>query len=131
MKHFKILLITIFCTFSLWACDTNPGWDGSQPAGAAEVLAKETCKCIYEVMAEMEDVFDIDLILDKMLEKNKGTTEIPDIDIALKMEAAISIKVDDCECMKPVNDAAFNRGVELEDLLNAVDKHCTLGVFYN
>lgn len=122
MKSFLFLTLL---GLVLAGCEHNPGWDGSKPSTAKGELAKETCKCVYEVMAEMSDLFDVDAILDK----SEGSEK--DREIALQMEEAISIKVDECECMEPVNDAAFNKGVELEELLNELDGHCSLGVFYN
>lgn len=124
----------------LTACDSNPAWDGPKPKSKAEKLAAETCKCVYQMVGE-EQGWDLEAIMEEvklLREKTKGDlqqavleSENAAVVAALKGEEDFSMKMDDCECMKPVQDGLLEQGVAFEEMMSRLDMHCLLGAFYN
>jgi hypothetical protein len=122
------------------ACDSNPAWDGPSPTGKADKLAAETCKCLYTMVGE-EAGWDRDAILEAVKairKKTKGdlqmevlASEDASIQKALSGEEDFSLKMDECDCMKPVQDGLLEQGVSFEEMMAKVDLHCLLGAFYN
>lgn len=124
----------------LSACDSNPAWDGHKPKEKAERLAAGTCKCLYE-MAGKEPGWELSKIMDEVEaihKKVKGNIQMavlgssnPAIVKALEGEEDFSLKMDDCECMKPIQDGLLEQGVSFEAMMEQLDQHCLLGAFYN
>jgi hypothetical protein len=119
----------------LVSCESNPGWDGHKSADALEEIAEEGCKCVYEVMAEFEE-FDAGNVVENLVEYKSGAEsgddeKFKDIKIAYAAKAQILDRVDAAACMKPVEDAIFNKGYEYEDVQEAFAKHCSLSEFYS
>jgi hypothetical protein len=139
MKTFRFLLMV--CVAVLFAsCNDNPAWDGHKAASKAEAHAVQTCKCVYEMMEKepgydlpkiMEEVKALKKIVPNDLQNAVLTAETPAIMKANQNEAAFSEKMDDCECMKPVNDLLLEQGVDFHDVMEQLDLHCLLGAFYN
>jgi len=134
--YFLLLILAL----ALTACDSNPAWDGPKPKSKADKLASETCKCVYEMMGT-EPGWKLDEIMTAVKairKKTKGDlqmavleSENPAIGTALDGEEDFSIKLDDCECMKPVQDGLLEQGVAFEEMMSKLDMHCLLGAFYN
>lgn len=124
----------------LTACNSNPAWSGPNPTAKADVLAAETCKCLYEMGGE-EASWDLDAIMKEVKairKKTKGDlqmaileTENPQVLKALMGEEDFSMKMDDCECMKPIQDGLLEQGVSFEEMMARLDLNCLLGAFYN
>jgi hypothetical protein len=122
------------------ACDSNPAWDGPKPTAKADVLAADACKCLYQMIGE-EPGWDLDAIMEEVKairKKTKGdlqmavlSSEHPKVIAALDGEEDFSIKMDDCECMQPVQDGLLEQGVAFEEMMARLDLHCLLGAFYN
>jgi hypothetical protein len=134
--YFLLLMTSLLCA----ACDRNPAWDGSKPQDKADKLAEETCKCLYTMM-DAEPGWELDLIMEEVKAIRKSTkgdlqmavleTENPAVLKALLGEEDFSLKMDDCECMEPVQDGLLEQGVAFETMMERLDKHCLLGAFYN
>lgn len=139
MKKRPYILILFACMFFA-ACNSNPAWEGPNPKEKADKLAAETCKCLYAMMGE-ETGWDLDQIMEET-EKIKRSTqrnlqdavlesENPAVLKALSGEEDFSIKMDDCDCMEPVQDGLLEQGVPFEEMMERLDRHCLLGAFYN
>ena len=138
----SILVAALFATVALTACNRNPGWDGHKSANPTEELAEETCACLYEVMSEMDDKFDMGEVMDKVEEfvnspefgyednKDAKQEKYKDVVAAMDNTEQINDRLEDCECMKPVDDAMFNKGLDYGEMSVVLDKHCKLGIFY-
>lgn len=137
LRHLALLLTL---AIAVTACDSNPAWDGPKPTDKTEKLAAETCKCLY-TMAGSEAGWDRDAIMDAVKAIRKKATgdlqmmvlssDNAAIQKALAGEEDFSLKMDDCECMKPVQDGLLEQGVAFEDMMAKLDMHCLLGAFYN
>jgi hypothetical protein len=139
MKTFALLSLVALVTL-LAGCNRNPAWDGSKTEDKADRLAAETCKCLYE-MAGQEPGWDLDGIMReiKSLRKAGGRnlqnallkSDNPVIQKALAAEEDFSLKMDDCECMKPVQDGLLDQGVSFDAMMTRLNAHCLLGAFFN
>ncbi len=139
MKLRHLILLLLLGTL-LTACDSNPAWDGPKPKSKAETLAAESCKCLHQ-MITTEPGWDIEAIMTELKSLRKGhkgdlqaavfASQNAAIQAALKGEEDFSIKMDDCECMKPVQDGLLEQGVAFEEMMSKLDMHCLLGAFYN
>jgi hypothetical protein len=49
---------------------------------------------------------------------------------ALSLKDEIMDRVDGAECMKPIEDGIFNRGLEYEDLQQVFASHCLFSAFF-
>jgi hypothetical protein len=137
LRHFIFLAATALV---FTACNSNPAWDGPKPNGKVDKLAAETCSCVYDMMGA-ESGWDLPAILEEIKSIRKKTTgdlqaavmasENPAITKAMQGEEDFSIKLDDCECMKPVQDGLLEQGVAFEEMMAKLDMHCLLGAFYN
>jgi hypothetical protein len=137
LRHI-ILLLTLAITVT--ACDSNPAWVGPKPVDKSDKLAAETCKCLYTMMGE-EPGWDLEAILEAVKEIRKASpantqemvlaSENAAIAKAMDGEEDFSLKMDDCECMKPVQDGLLEQGVSFEEMMARLDMHCILGAFYN
>jgi hypothetical protein len=134
----KILFIP--AAFLLLAgCSGEPGWTGKEPASKAEILAQETCKCIYEVM-DAETAFDMGAIMDGLKDfrehqRKGGSGSIeekwPDIAKAMMMMVELSEKIDGSPCIGEVDDKAVAQGISIEAIGEVLDQQCELSMFYN
>lgn len=140
MKHCYLLLL-LPTAFLVAACNRNPAWTSSTDASKkADVLAEETCKCVYEMMGQ-EPGWNRDHILEAVKEiRSTNPRDLhaavlesshPEIMQALEDEEEFSLKLDDCECMEPVQDALLEQGVDFDAMMNSLDQNCLLGAFYN
>ncbi len=140
MKY-RVLLIVGFLFVLLSGCNDNPAWVGkSNSTDKAEIQAAETCKCLYE-MLDKEVSIDRDLVVSEIKARMKtDKTKLPSVVLASKdpetskalaIEEDFSMKMDDCECMKPVHENLLNQGVTFEDMMDKLDIGCLLGAFYN
>jgi hypothetical protein len=138
-RHHHLVLFLLGCLFFA-ACDSNPAWVGPKGEGKADKLAAETCKCLYEMVGS-EAGWDRDAILEEVKKIRKGTkrnlqdavleSENPAVVKALSGEEDFSMKMDECECMEPVQDLLLEQGVAFEEMMGRLDQHCLLGAFYN
>lgn len=121
------------------ACNSNPGWDGKAGEGKAAVLAESACKCLYEIL-DNESEFDVDDVLAdldefKAHQASGGEGSIsekwPEIAKALIAAPALTDKIDGSPCMGEVDEKALEQGVPIEQVLDALDAHCALSIFYN
>lgn len=134
------LLPLITMALLVTACDSNPGWIGASPKGKTEELASETCKCLYE-LAGTYPGWDRAAILEEI--ENIRKTDKSDLPAAIEAsdnaalskafndEYDFSMKVDECDCMKPVLDGQLERGVDFDEMMDVIDTRCLLGAFYN
>lgn len=128
-------LMTLLALMMVMAsCESNPGWDGHNSANALEEIAEEGCKCVYEVMAEFEE-FDAANVVDVVKEYKAGgetgdDEKFKDIKMAYAAKPQILDRVDASECMKPIEDAIFNKGFEYEDVQQVFAQHCSLSEFF-
>lgn len=140
MKNRALILIG-FLFVLLSGCNDNPAWIGkSDTEDKAEIQAAVTCKCIYE-MLEKESGIDRDLVFSEIKTKRKtDKTKLPSLVLASKdpetmkalaIEEEFSMKMDDCECMKPVHEDLLNQGVTFEEMMDKLHQGCLLGAFYN
>jgi len=120
------------------ACSGNPAWKGpddSQEAGIQ--LAEQACDCIYEVLDEQTEVSASGVVEESADWKRalKGETVDPEklteISKLLEMEETLSQKVDQSSCMDEVDTELMNKGIAFEALMDLIDQHCILGMFYN
>lgn len=142
MKKIRHLLLLLPMAVLLVGCDSNPAWIGPSPkeGDKAGTLAAEACECMYD-MAGKEQGWDRTKLVDaiKDIRKNvKGefitavlSSDNPDIAKAIAAEEDWSMKLDDCECMKPVQDGLLEQGVAFEQMMEILDRQCLLGAFYN
>jgi hypothetical protein len=136
LRHF----IGLACLALLFAACGNPAWVGPKPTSKVDKLASETCTCVYDMMGA-EPGWNRDAILDAIKDLYKANKknwhddvrnyENPDIQAAFVTEEDFSMKMDDCDCMKPVQDALLEQGVSFDDMMASLDIHCLLGAFYN
>ncbi|MEM0998326.1 MAG: hypothetical protein AAGN35_14795 [Bacteroidota bacterium] len=139
----SILIAALLTTLFLTACHRNPGWDGYNSENNTEEMAEATCACLYEVMGEMPDKFDVVLVLNHieafMARPDFNYEQTPagekkefrDVARAFAETDAINDRLETCECMQPIDDAMFNKGLDYEELASTLEKHCKLGVFYD
>jgi hypothetical protein len=137
LRHI-FLLLGLAILFS--ACESNPAWDGPKPSDNADKLAYEACGCTYEMLGK-EAGIDLSAVMKELKSIRKASkanfqmavleTESPELIAALQNEGDFSIKMDDCECMKPVQDALLEKGVAFEEMMARLDMHCLLGALYN
>ena len=97
-------------------------------------VAEQGCKCVYEVMSEM-DGFDTDAVLATMEDyvKSGGVStdeKFADLLAAMAKKNEIMDRVDAAECMKPIEDGIFEKGLEYEDVQQAFARHCRLSAFF-
>lgn len=136
----KYISLTMLAAVVLLAgCNDNPAWLG-KAGSKTEELAAETCKCVY---SELEKDASLDLgaimtAVKALHEQHKDDlhdavfdSDDAAIQKALAKEEDFSLMLDDCECMKPVQDALLEKGVPFEDMMEVLDKQCLLGAFYN
>ncbi|MBL0015256.1 MAG: hypothetical protein IPP17_02165 [Bacteroidetes bacterium] len=139
MKKYAFFLL-IATTLLLAGCDSNPAWVGPKPKEKADGLAAETCKCLYEMVGK-EPGWNLDELMEatKSIYKAHQTdlqaaifeSDNPAVLKAMEGEEDFSMKMDDCECMKPVQDGLLEKGVAFEEMMERLDKKCLLGAFYN
>lgn len=138
MNFFKTTLFLAGVAL-LSGCNGNPGWDGHKSEAKADLLAQDACKCIYEVMDADVD-FDMDNIISTMDDYKKHQSsgasgsiseKFPDIATAMMKMLELTSKIDGSPCMGEVDEKALGQGVPIEDVLDALDAHCSLAVFYN
>ena len=137
LRQFVCLLCL---SLSMVACSGNPAWVGASPTGKTEKLAADACNCVYEMMGT-EAGWDRQAILDEVKAIRKKSKTNWQMDILASANAAIvkgikdeeefSLKLDDCECMKPIHDGLLEQGVAFEEMMASLDLHCLLGAFYN
>jgi hypothetical protein len=140
MKKRPYIILLLLACLLFAACDSNPAWVGSKPKEKADKLAAETCKCLYDMVGS-EAGWDRDAILEEVKKIRKGTkrnlqeavleSENPAVVKALSGEESFSMKMDECECMEPVQDGLLEQGVSFEEMMGRVDVYCLLGAFYN
>lgn len=142
MKRFRFLPLLLPVILLLAGCDSNPAWVGPSPkkGDKAGNLSAEACKCMYD-MAGKEEGWDRDKLMEAIKairEKAPNdfltaviSSDDPNISKAIEAEEDWSIKLDDCECMKPVQDGLLEQGVAFEEMMEILDKQCLLGAFYN
>lgn len=82
-------------------------------------------------MATMIEELDAEKPSPEDLVKGEILKKMPETVKALMLEEEISLKLDASDCMKPIENKAFNSGVDFEDWMEVLDKHCKLGIFYN
>ncbi len=133
---FTLMAATLF----LAGCNSNPAWVGPDPKEKADGLAAETCKCLYEMVGK-EPGWNLDELMEaakSAYKTNKDNLQAavfesdnPAVLNAMEGEEDFSMKMDDCECMKPVQDGLLEKGVAFEEMMERVDKKCLLGAFYN
>jgi hypothetical protein len=138
MKKY-ISLTLLGCLVLLSSCNNNPAWIGKGDAKADE-LAAETCKCVYTEM-EKDESLNLPAIMEAVKalhEQHKDDlhdavfdSENADVKKAIAKEEDFSLMLDECECMKPVQDALLEKGVPFEEMMSVLDKKCLLGAFYN
>lgn len=131
----RISILMTMLALVLASCDSNPGWDGHKSANALDEIAEEGCKCVYEVMAEFEE-FDASTVTDLLKEykaggENSKDEKFKDIKMAYAAKPLILDRVDAAKCMKPVEDAIFNKGFEYDDVEEVFARHCSLSEFFS
>jgi hypothetical protein len=133
------LIIPAMGLLLLAGCNSNPGWDGLESQAKPDLMAKDACACIYEIM-DADPEFDVDEIIATLSayndhQKNGGTGAVadkfPDIATALTKIGQLGEQIDGSPCMADVDDRALNQGVPIEDIFDSLDKHCVLSLFYN
>ena len=142
MKRLRFLPLLLPVILLFAGCDSNPAWVGPSPkeGDKAGNIAAEACKCMYD-MAGQEKDWDRTKLMEaiKAIRKNAPnefltaviSSDDPDISKAIQAEEEWSIKLDDCDCMKPVQDGLLEQGVAFEEMMEILDKQCLLGAFYN
>lgn len=141
MKKHTLFLPILFILL-LASCNDNPAWVGkSNPEQKANIIASETCKCIYEMLGK-EPGIEIDMLMEEAKAQQKSANggllsetvalgASPMILKAMSIEEDFSIKFDECECMAPIQENLLNQGVTFDDMMTSLDKNCLLGAFYN
>jgi hypothetical protein len=139
MKKNAFFLL-LAATLLLVGCDSNPAWVGSKPTEKVDGLAAETCKCLHEMIGK-EPGWNLDEIMEatKAIYKAKKPdlqaavfeSDNPAVLKAMEGEEDFSMKMDDCDCMKPVQDGLLEKGVAFEEMMERLDKKCLLAAFYN
>lgn len=137
-KHTYLLVMA--AALLLAGCNGNPAWVGGKPNGKAENLAAETCKCLHEMVGKepgwnLEKLMEATQAIYKAhkadLQAAVFESDNPEVLKAMEGEEDFSMKMDDCECMKPVQDGLLEQGVAFEEMMAKLDKQCLLGAFYN
>jgi hypothetical protein len=139
MKKFALLSIVAVVTL-MAGCNRNPAWDGSRIVDKADRFAAETCTCLYK-MAGQEPGWNRDAIMREIKSLRKAgsrslqsavlQSDNPEIQKAIAVEEDFSLKMDECECMKPVQDGLLDQGVSFDEMMTSLNTHCLLGAFYN
>jgi len=89
---------------------------------------------------ESDPELDVDVIVSEMEAYKKHqesgapgsiAEKFPEIGKALMNMQKITEMVDGSPCMEGVDEKALGQGVPIEDVLDALDKHCALAIFYN
>ena len=139
MKKYTFFVL-MAATLMLAGCNSNPAWVGPDPKEKADGLAAETCKCLYEMVGK-EPGWNLDELMEAAKSAYKANkdnlqaavfeSDNPAVLKAMEGEEDFSMKMDDCECMKPVQDGLLEKGVAFEEMMERLDKKCLLGAFYN
>jgi hypothetical protein len=136
----RVFLFLVLGSLLIVGCNKNPAWTGPEPKDKADAFAFETCKCLHEMVGKQPG-WDVEKLMDEVRsiqKKTKGNlqnavleSENPDILKALEGEEDFSMMIDDCECMKPIQDGLLEQGVPFETMMEKLDMNCLLGAFYN
>lgn len=122
----------------LSACGGNPAWSGPEESDLKVIAAAEqACQCIYEAI-ELDEDADPGTVLGQLSDYEralKGEDVAPEdyeaVNRLLGRKAALASTVDNGTCMQAVEDDIFNKGLDFEDMLDALDEHCALSIFYD
>lgn len=134
----QFLLVAILFSLFLTSCGGNPAWtrEGDSDDPAIQ-LAEEACQCIYDVLDDEEGISASQVVEEAndwamtLQGKQVDPEKIEETMKLLDMEKTLTEKVDESECMEPVEEALFEKGIPFEKLMEMIDQNCTLGLFYN
>lgn len=133
----QLLVPSLLICLFLISCGGNPAWTREgESEGAALQLAEKTCQCIYDVLDEIEDI-DVSAVIeegDDWALALQGKTDHEKIKETMKifdMDPTLSEKVDESECMEPIEEEMFEKGITFEKMKAMLDQNCSLGMFYN
>ena len=131
------ILAFLYCLF-LVSCGGNPAWTREDESEDPVVqLAEQACQCIYDVLDEQEDISASQVVEETddwalALEgKRPAPEKIEETMKILEMDPTLTSKVDDSECMGEIEEELFSKGITFETLMEAIDRDCKLGLFYN
>ena len=135
-KHLLALAFAIL--ISLSGCGGNPAWNG--PEDSEDKLTKaaeQTCECIYETI-DREEAHDVGDVIEQLAKWEKAlageqvpANEVEEVTKLMARVPPIAETVDNGTCMQAVEEDLFNKGLDFDDMLDILDKHCVLAMFYD
>ncbi len=136
MKSHFLVPGFLYCLF-LISCGGNPAWtrDGESEDAAIQ-LAEKTCQCIYDVLDAQENISASGVVDEAAdwalaLQGNTDEEKIVETMKIFDMNPTLSVLVDESECMEPIEEEMFEKGITFEKMKAMLDQNCSLGMFYN
>lgn len=135
-KYLSALAFTLMIFLS--GCGGNPAWNGPEDSeDKLTAAAENTCACIYETI-DREEAHDVGDLIEQLAAWEKAlkgesvpANEVAEVTKLMERNPAIAETIDNGTCMQAVEEELFNKGLDFDDMLDILDKHCVLAMFYD